>query len=124
MLAAHRQVVDLHVVVRLAADGDALLGERDLLEHLPVHAEYQFRHDRTPEGYFNHAKSLPTTPRGPGYSRTTRTSITDTLSRPPLSLAICTSCCAASSRFAPRSRSVAPMSSSPTMSHKPSEQSR
>ena len=44
VLAAHRQIVDLDVVVRLAADGGALLGQRNLLEHQPVHAEYQLRH--------------------------------------------------------------------------------
>jgi hypothetical protein len=44
MLAAHREVVDLDVVVRLAADGGAFLGQRNFLEHQAIHAEYQFRH--------------------------------------------------------------------------------
>ena len=44
VLAADRQIVDLDVVMRLAADRGALLGKRDLLEHQAVHAEYQFRH--------------------------------------------------------------------------------
>ena len=58
VLAAHREVVDLDVVVRLAADGGALLGQGDLLEHQPIHAEYQFRHSRSPGGYFSHAEHL------------------------------------------------------------------
>src|SRR5262245_10743246 len=48
VLAAHRKVVDLDVVVRLAADGGAFLGQGDLLEHQAIHAEYQFRHRRSP----------------------------------------------------------------------------
>jgi hypothetical protein len=47
VLAANRQVVDLDVVVRLAADGGAFLGERDLLQNQAIHAEYQFRHRRS-----------------------------------------------------------------------------
>jgi hypothetical protein len=44
VLAAHRKVVDLDVVMGLAADGGALLRQGDLLEHQAIHAEYQFRH--------------------------------------------------------------------------------
>ena len=50
------------------------------------------------------------------------TRITDTLSRPPLSLAIWISCVAASSRLAPSICRVMPISSSSTMSLRPSEQ--
>ena len=46
MLAADRQVVDLNVVVRLAADRGALLRQGDLLEHEIVQTEYQFGHSR------------------------------------------------------------------------------
>src|SRR5882762_7619793 len=44
VLAAYRKVVDLDVVVGLAADGGALLRQGELLENEPIHAEYQFRH--------------------------------------------------------------------------------
>jgi hypothetical protein len=44
VLAAHREVVDLDVVMGLAADGGALFRQGDLLEHQSIHAEYQFRH--------------------------------------------------------------------------------
>lgn len=42
VLAAHRQIADHNVIVRLAPDGDALLVQRIFLDHRPVHAQYQF----------------------------------------------------------------------------------
>ena len=39
VLTRDRKVIDLNVVVRLAADGGALLGQGNFLEHQPVHAE-------------------------------------------------------------------------------------
>src|SRR3970282_407065 len=59
VLAAHREVVDLDVVVRLAADGGALLAQGDLLEHQPVHAEYQFRHSRPLEPILTIPRTSP-----------------------------------------------------------------
>ncbi len=59
VLAADRQIVDLDVVVRLAADRGALLGERDLLEHQTIHAEYQFRHRRPLPSILTRQKLCP-----------------------------------------------------------------
>ena len=46
MLAADREVVDVNVVVRLAADRRALLRQGNFLEHDVVQTQYQFRHSR------------------------------------------------------------------------------
>jgi hypothetical protein len=46
VLAETGEVVDLDVVVRLAADEGPLLGERVLLEHLPVDTQNQLGHGR------------------------------------------------------------------------------
>jgi len=47
VLAGDRQVVDLDIVVRLAADGGALPDEGNFLEHQAFHAEYELRHFRS-----------------------------------------------------------------------------
>src|SRR6267378_1114345 len=46
VLTAHREIVDLDVIVGLAADGGPLLRQGDFLENEAIHAEYQFRHTR------------------------------------------------------------------------------
>src|SRR6266853_1611128 len=45
---AYCQIIDLDVVVRLAADGGAFLGQSNFLEDQAVHAEYQLRHSSIP----------------------------------------------------------------------------
>ncbi len=98
---ARRSPPDCRSGCRYAACGRwwcAPWSEGDLLEHQAVHAENQLCHGRSPWGSrtISHVNTAAIPRAAPGYSRTTRTSITETLSRPPLSLAICTSCCAAS----------------------------
>src|SRR3989475_12128205 len=45
---AYCQIVDLDVVMRLAADGGTFLGQSNFLEHQVVHTEYQLRHSSIP----------------------------------------------------------------------------
>ncbi len=52
VLAAHRQIVDDDVIVRLAPDGHALFVQGVFFDHHPVHAQYQFCcHSRAPSRY-------------------------------------------------------------------------
>ncbi len=44
VLTADREIVDLNVVVRFAADGRALFAERELLDQLTIETQYQLRH--------------------------------------------------------------------------------
>jgi hypothetical protein len=50
MVAGDGQIVDLDVVLRLTPNGDALLVERNFLEHQVVHAEYELSHLELPSG--------------------------------------------------------------------------
>src|SRR4051794_39190327 len=90
MLAADREIVDDDVVVRLASDGGALLGERIFANHHAIEAQSQLRHKSILVSHLNHAFNRPIQPRSAGKGFFTRIRITDMLSRPPLSFAICT----------------------------------
>src|SRR3989338_1100082 len=133
MFAAHRQVVQDDVVVRLAPDGHALFAYGVFVDHYPIHAQYQFcRHSITPSRILNiqanhllnHSIAFANQPRGAANPFLTFTRITETLSRPPLSFAIWINCSAASGKFPCIACKVERMSSSSTISFKPSEQSR
>src|SRR3989304_5047458 len=67
MLAAHRQIVDLDVVMRLATDGSTFLCKGVLLQYQAVHAENQLRHSIFPtltEVHFNQPKTFVRMPLG------------------------------------------------------------
>src|SRR5262249_61623134 len=107
------------------ADGGTFLGQVYLLQNQAIHTQYQLRHSSIPlRNYLNQLIILASGLRGAGKSRSTRTSITEILSRPPLSFAVCTRCCAHSLRLELSVCSVRPISSSLTISQRPSEQSR
>jgi hypothetical protein len=69
MLAGNRQIVDLDIVVRLATDRGSLLAQGDFLEHRGFHAEYELSHCFRPSKSLNAALLEPGQETGPPAAR-------------------------------------------------------
>src|SRR5262249_1968282 len=91
MLAADRKIVDDNIVVWLATECGALLAERIFTDHHAIEAQDQLRHRSILVSHLNQAFSRLSRPRSAAKDFFTLIKITEMLSRPPLSLAICTS---------------------------------
>ena len=99
MLTADRQILDLDIILRLATDGHPLLVQVHFPDHRTLKTEYHLRHDCFPNTYLNQFFNFAKKPAGACAEFNTCTRMTEILSRPPLSLACCTSCCAASGKL-------------------------
>src|SRR5688572_13043433 len=129
-MPADGRVVDANVVIGQPADGVAFLGHVVFRQGLAVQAENQACHGSRPncrlvirhETYDpNRPRNLRMIPASAGNASATRTRTTETLSRPPLSFVSLMSCSPTVRTSLLNVLIVRWMSSSSTMSGRPSE---